>query len=204
MTLVLVRHGESEGNRLGVAQGQRDYVLTARGRRQAAAVAAHLAGSRAVAVYASDLARASETGEAIANALGLALEHRAALREQRFGEREGMTWEQAVARWGPELRVGAGRIPGEEAALDFRRRVAAELDALAERHREEVAICVAHIGTILVAIAHVLELPEDVYPPFSIANCSITVLEHTGGRATLGAVNDRCHLRGSDGEEEAR
>ena len=51
MTLIFVRHGESTGNREGVAQGWRDYPLSELGQRQAAAAARRLAGCGAAAAW---------------------------------------------------------------------------------------------------------------------------------------------------------
>ena len=97
----------------------------------------------------------------IAGRCGQALELRADLREQRFGEREGLTWAQAVARWGDDLRVGAGRVPGEERGDQFRQRVTGEFLLLARRHRDDVAVCAAHGGTVLAVLAHVLGMAAE-------------------------------------------
>ncbi len=199
MKLILVRHGESQGNRLGVAQGWRDYTLTDRGRRQAAAVATRLAAVDAAAIYSSDLIRAGETADIIAAEHDLTADRRAELREQRFGEREGLSWAQAVERWGEQVRIGDGQIPGEESTATLRERVEREFDRLAERHRDEVAICVAHGGTIRVAIAHVLGLAPEAYPAVQLENASITVVETDRGGPLIASLNDHCHL-GAIGE----
>ncbi len=198
MTLIFVRHGESQGNRLRVAQGWRDYPLTDRGRRQAAAVAARLAAVDAAAVYSSDLNRASETGDIIAAWHELTPRRRADLREQRFGEREGLSWAQVVERWGAQVRIGDGQIPGEESTATLRERVAREFDVLAERHQDEVAICVAHGGTIRVAIAHVLGLAPEAYPAVQLENASITVVETDRDEPLIASLNDHCHLGAID------
>ena len=199
MTLIFVRHGESQGNLLRVAQGWLDYPLTEKGRRQAAAVAARLAPVDVAAVYSSDLSRASETGEIVAAHHDLAAERRASLREQRFGEREGLTWAQVVERWGEDVRIGSGRLPGEESTAALRERVAREFDLLAEQHRDELAICVSHGGTIRAVIAHVLGLPPEAHPRVHLANGSMTVVETERGRPLITSLNDDCHFRSEDG-----
>lgn len=199
MTLIFVRHGESEGNVLGVAQGWADYALTKRGRRQAEAVADHLAGRQPVALYSSDLVRAVATADVIASRLGLSVERREGLREQCFGERQGLTWEQCVERWGDGLVVGDGKVPGEEQTVAFRERVAAEFEALSERHREDVVVCVAHGGTILAVVAHVLGLDAGHYPALRLANGSLTVVEVERGQPAITALNHDRHLRGLEG-----
>src|SRR3954467_12688816 len=68
MEIMLLRHGESEGNAQGRMQGRRDYPLSALGREQAALAAAFI-GSRGLAlnaVYSSPLKRAAETASILA------------------------------------------------------------------------------------------------------------------------------------------
>lgn len=195
MTLMLVRHGESEGNVQRVTQGWLDYPLTEQGRRHAAAAAERLGVLEVAAVYSSDLSRASETAEIIAAAHGLPVERRADLREQCFGERQGLTWARAVERWGRQLRVGSGHIPGEESFPDFRARVAREFDLLAARHREDAAIVVTHGGTVRMIVGHVLGLPPGAYPGFHVGNGSITEVATDGPAPHIVSLNDGCHLR---------
>jgi broad specificity phosphatase PhoE len=70
MEIMLLRHGESEGNAQGRMQGRRDYPLSPLGREQAARAAAFISGSglKLDAVYASPLKRAFETATIVAAA----------------------------------------------------------------------------------------------------------------------------------------
>jgi probable phosphoglycerate mutase len=61
MRLLLVRHGETDWNTERRLQGHAAIPLSARGRRQAASLARHLAGHPVDACYTSDLRRALET-----------------------------------------------------------------------------------------------------------------------------------------------
>lgn len=199
MTLIFVRHGESTGNVRRIAQGWLDVPLTDLGRRQAAAAAERLAAEPVAALYSSDLGRATETAVPIGVAHGLTAEPRPALREQRFGEAQGLNWTEIVERWGADVRVGAGSIPGEETGDAFSERVAVEFEWLAARHRDGVAVCVAHGGTVRAVVAHVLGLPRGTVPPVHVANGSLTVVSTARGGPVLLALNDSCHLRGADG-----
>src|SRR5919201_5393932 len=64
--LVLVRHAQSTWNVLGRIQGQLDPPLSERGREQAQRLGERLSAQRWAAFYSSDLARAWETAELIA------------------------------------------------------------------------------------------------------------------------------------------
>src|SRR3989337_2728452 len=66
MRLILVRHGESEWNRIGRYQGQADAPLSDLGLRQADALANRLRHEQIDAIYTSPLQRARKTAEAIA------------------------------------------------------------------------------------------------------------------------------------------
>ena len=198
MTLILVRHGQSEGNALGVFQGWKDYALSDLGRRQAAAVAERLSDAGASALYSSDLLRAAETGELIAARAGLTLERREALRERGFGEGEGLSWAQIRERFGADVRIGEGAIPGEEPVASFSTRVTEEFELLMERHRDDLAICTSHGGTITTIVGHVLGMPATEWARVSIANCSLTVVEWERGRAVITSLGDGCHLDGLD------
>lgn len=100
LNIYFIRHGETDWNREGRLQGQRDIPLNALGEQQAARVGAHLAqlaGQRinTLPFFVSPLIRTRQTAEAARVALGLpALSYsiEARLREISFGAWEGKTW----------------------------------------------------------------------------------------------------------------
>lgn len=96
--LLLVRHGESEWNAVGRWQGWADPDLSELGRRQAA-VASRAVGA-VDAIVSSDLARAHQTAEIIAGALGIGpVVADAALRERDAGPWTGMTRREIEDEW---------------------------------------------------------------------------------------------------------
>ena len=96
--IIAVRHGETAWNVATRIQGQLDIGLNARGRWQAAQVAQALRGEPLQAAYASDLARAWDTAQAIAQASAVGLTAHVGLRERGFGEFEGLTHADIEAR----------------------------------------------------------------------------------------------------------
>jgi broad specificity phosphatase PhoE len=199
MTLVLLRHGESEGNVLRRIQGWRDYPLTERGHRQAAAAAGRLAHVPATALYTSPLARARQTADAVEAVTGHAAIELPDLREYCFGEAQGMTWDEAVARWGfSDNDWGAGRVPGEEGMERFRERVSQQFDALAQRHADSVAICVLHAGTLGAIVESLCGLPPHTHAALYTGNCGIGVIEQAGGASRIVMLNDQAHLSGNE------
>src|SRR5690349_12441668 len=94
--VLLIRHGQSEGNAARRFGGHTATPLSARGRRQANATARALQGEELTAIYSSDLARAVETAQALASLTGLEINPTSAFRERSVGVMEGLTFEDAA------------------------------------------------------------------------------------------------------------
>src|SRR5437868_5329919 len=100
--LFLVRHGESTWNWERRVQGQHDPPLSKRGRQQARELAAKLAGHPLAGFYSSDLSRARETAEPLAESLGREPALLPGLREIALGQWEGKTREELQAEFPAE------------------------------------------------------------------------------------------------------
>lgn len=89
--LYIVRHGQTDWNLDGKVQGQVDIPLNDTGRAQAAVAADKLARFNLEYIISSDLARAGETAQIIANKLNIRVEYEPRLREYDFGCLNGIT-----------------------------------------------------------------------------------------------------------------
>lgn len=207
MRLLFVRHGESVANAAGIYQGWYDSPLSALGRRQVALVARAIAARRdlrPIAVYASPLARAWDTGAAIGAALGLVPLPDPGLREIHVGAATGLTFAAVSERW-PDLATRRRALgldhgwPEGESGRQFFARVGGALDALIAAHRDddgapEAAVIVAsHGGTIRFALAH-LRGETAAWPGDHIDNCSISEAVLTANGARSIAINRIAHL----------
>src|SRR5258708_2207821 len=94
--VVIIRHGQSQGNAEGRFGGHTDTPLSPRGRKQAHATAKAFAAENFSAIYSSDLPRAIETAGPLAELTGVALQTTDALRERSVGVMEGLTFEEAA------------------------------------------------------------------------------------------------------------
>jgi broad specificity phosphatase PhoE len=117
--LYLVRHGETEWNRAGRFQGHTDVELSDVGREQARALAERLRSREINVVAASDLRRARETAEIIAQALNVPLACvDAGLRERGYGCFEGLTREECAQQfpelWEQHAKGISVEVPGAE------------------------------------------------------------------------------------------
>jgi len=106
--LVLLRHGRTAYNHAGIWQGQADVPLDDVGRLQVKAAAEYLLAQRPVAVVASDLARARDTGQAVADAAGVPLALDRRLREIDVGVWEDRT-DADIAASGDDEALAAYR-----------------------------------------------------------------------------------------------
>lgn len=97
-----MRHGRTAWNAGRRFQGHSDIPLDDEGRAQASALVALLDRVRIDLAVASDLSRAAETARIVLGARQVPLRLDADWREMRFGDWEGLTWEQIVALQ-PEL-----------------------------------------------------------------------------------------------------
>src|SRR5262247_211745 len=87
--VLLIRHGQSEGNAERRFGGHTATPLSLRGRRQATATAEALKNDSITAIYSSDLARAVETAQPLATLTRLPVNTAEAFRERSVGVMEG-------------------------------------------------------------------------------------------------------------------
>jgi len=170
--LLLVRHGESEGNALRRYTESDRVPLTPAGREQAARAAAFLQAEFAPArIVSSPFTRAHQTAEIIAATLRLPIELEPELREQFLGELHGQPYDAALATPGYDsLPRWEWRPPAGETLVEVRERASRALLALAGEARQRDVVVVSHAGTIQSCWAHIEDSWESV--PY-IPNCSI-------------------------------
>ena len=98
--LVLIRHGYSSGNKERRFSGQIDLPLSAEGIHQAELVCAYIEENYKVdAIYASDLQRAIDTVQPLADKLGMPIRSHRELRELDEGIWQGMLMTEVEAKY---------------------------------------------------------------------------------------------------------
>lgn len=155
--LILIRHGETDWNRELRFQGQVDVPLNAVGHEQARRVAARLAGESVHHLISSDLTRAQQTAQPVAqhslSPLPLDPVTDAALREQNFGQVDGMRVADIKAQypddWARWVQFQADdAFAGGESTRQFHARVMAAVRALAQKHPQQTLVVVTHGGVL--------------------------------------------------------
>jgi len=172
--IALVRHGETEWNRLGKVQGHSDIPLNDAGRAQAAGAGEALRGGDYGLLVSSPLGRANETAEIIGRAVGLEVSATYdGLKERFYGVAEGMTASEYYASFPDRQATNAETVDELTArALDTLREIAASAGG-----RDVIAV--AHGGLIAAVLRHASggSLPrENEY----VANCSQQIIDVTG------------------------
>lgn len=159
----LIRHGQTDPNRLGLIQGQGlDAPLNATGQAQAAALAARFADVPLDAVVASPMRRARATAEALAAPHGLPVALDAGWMEMHWGVFEGLAptdetdtvFQRIVASWA--AGDYADRVDGGEPLLDVQARVLGAWQRLLDRHAGQTVAVVSHGRALRVLLASLL------------------------------------------------
>lgn len=187
-TLILVRHGQSTGNLMGVYCGQIDFPLSDLGFAQAERTGAYLKENYSIdTIYSSDLVRAMQTAEPTARAFGLKTIPDVDLREICVGEWQGQnadlifqTKAEEMKRW----RTESDYAPkGGESFGELRVRINRFLDRVLEANQDQTVAVFAHAGTIGTILARCISNKEErlaLVKNGELENASVTVLHFCG------------------------
>lgn len=204
--VLLIRHGQSEGNAARRFGGHTATPLSPRGRKQAQATARALKDEGITAIYSSDLARAMETAQSLAKLTGLSVNPTSAFRERSVGVMEGLTFEDAAQQHPDEYAALLRRdfehvLTGGESYRQLLDRAWQKLDEIIARHRGGKIVVFSHTGTICILALHLmgaLDAPELRPVWISNANCAITRFElRDDGFVRVLTINDTRHLSGT-------
>jgi broad specificity phosphatase PhoE len=202
MTLiVLVRHGETEWNRVERFRGRADVPLNDTGLAQAEATARRITAEwQPATIYSSPLSRAVRTAEAIAQPLGLPVQIHGGLADIDYGRWQGLTPDEARAQWPEKVDAWycnpqSASIPGGETLDRVRVRAMKAVNQLAARHPGQTIVLVGHTVVNRAILLGVLGLRNNRFWHLRQDTCALNLFEAEGGDFTLGSMNDTCHLR---------
>ncbi|WKZ32426.1 MAG: histidine phosphatase family protein [Thermodesulfobacteriota bacterium] len=169
--LYLIRHGQVVNHHEYRYNGHFDIDITPTGVDQMRRVSEFLATEPIKAVYSSDLQRAVKGARIIGKALGIEPVMVHDLRELNLGRWEGLTREEAIARYPEEADfsfkdLATSKVKEGESLVELRARVVPALATLLDRHRHESVCVVAHGGVNRVVLSEAMGLPLERF--FSI------------------------------------
>lgn len=202
-TILFIRHGQSEGNTLGVFTGHSGYPLTELGHKQAEMTGEYIRRNYAVdGVYCSDLPRAFQTAEHIANKFALPVITDCRLREINAGQWENKQFDElpelfpeAYAVWMKDLICA--RCTGGESVVEISERATEALQDIAIANPGKCIVVVAHATTLRAALCKISGGTREIMNALGWgSNCGINVLSYENGNLNVESVNYSEHLEG--------
>ncbi len=200
MKLLLTRHGQTDWNIAGRYQGQSDVPLNQTGQTQAAQIAKRLSTETIHAIYTSDLSRAANTAQAIADFHQLEIKKDSRLRELSFGDWEGMTYKEMAAH-SPDLfskwMTDSMNIstPNGETLAQLAARVKSAFDQIKDDHKDQTVLIVSHSGALQSLLAVTLGVDLNRYWQFRVSQVSLSELIIVEDTVTLNLLNDVSHFQ---------
>lgn len=200
-----VRHGVTEWNKLLRYQGSTDIPLLDSGREEAARLGArlHCLSGKVSKIISSPLARARETAEIIAEALGITvIETWDELTEVGFGSWEGLTVSQIIEKDGEAFfnRWRGGQLDyspaSGETCSSFFTRASVAADRILSGS-EDLSIIVGHGAIFRVLFIPLLgQAKSSIFWRMRLDNCSISGVDiDKKHRASMAFLNDTLHLK---------
>ena len=184
-TLIVIRHGESEGNKGGYFTGNVNVSLTDMGRKQALMVRDYLKEYKIDKVYSSDLDRAYETALPIAEYHGVEVEKRPGIREINGGKWERMVYADIKEQYGDEYNVwledmGNALCTDGESVAQLSERVEKEINSIIAENEGKTIAVVCH-GTPIRALACIWKNVDiqDMQDVPWVSNASVSVVKYS-------------------------
>ncbi len=193
MLIYVIRHGETELNVRQVRQGWLDAPLNQAGRDLARLTGQALRNIHFDGCFSSPLIRARETVEIVLRESGNAdvpIQTDDRLKEINFGEEEGLPATACVGN--PEEEklffTDAFRFPGfpgGESIQDLCERTGSFMRELIEKEAYENVLIGAHGCALRAMLNPYYDHPEHFWQGRVALNCSVSILEASGGKARL-------------------
>lgn len=200
MRLIIVRHGESEWNRIGRYQGQEDAPLSSLGISQAAALGERLRSESFQSIYTSPLQRAAHTAAAIArHHPEVPVYQEPALLEIHHGAWQGLMIDQVVELYQEALQEWRrfptrSQFPGGESFSNILKRVLEFKERLIATHADQTVLASTHDVVVKILVADALGMNMDRINRIWVTNASISVVEYGGELPYLVSLSEACHL----------
>lgn len=202
--IILIRHGETEWNRLHRFQGRSDIPLNQKGNNQARALALALKNETITAIYSSPLVRAIETAHHIGRFHpSTPLIKESGLMEMDLGDFEGMeaqrwaiehldfqkAWEET-----PATLV----MPGGESLKEVQQRAVDTLKRISEPYGPDSTLLIcSHNFVIISLLCFASKIPLNQFRKLRQDNAALNIIYKDGTKFQVVKVNDRRHLQES-------
>ncbi len=193
MRLIIVRHGQTEGNVKKIMQGQSHGRLTREGRAQARGLGLRLKDEKIAVIYSSDLSRSVHTTREISKFHKAHVHHVKDLREMDVGIFEGRSWELFSKRMRANKIRSQFRPKGGESYLDVKRRLEKFTLKLYKKHPRSTVLLSTHGIAIRCLMSIYLGIPLEETTKLHTRNAGVLILNvgKTGARKILDEITAR-------------
>lgn len=188
-TLYIVRHGQTEWNRLGLLQGLLASPLTEEGLAEAEAFRPEITALNPEVVYSSDQERALTTARILTADLNRIIHTHIGLREMNFGIFQGKSWDYIKREMADIYEIYREddpdyEIPEGESHNQFHNRVISAMEEIRRAHCGKRILIVTHGGTINKMLAYAEGLAPSANRFFRSKNLALNILEYENGNYT--------------------
>ncbi|NIX15823.1 MAG: histidine phosphatase family protein [Candidatus Dadabacteria bacterium] len=199
MNLILIRHGETEWNKQGLCQGKSDINLSEFGKVQATHLSQSLKDHQIDSIYSSNLKRAYETAELIAENHGVNVEVEDGLREMDQGDFEGKPFVKLRETHGEVLQSWRAdpanfRIPNGETLQEVQDRAFNAINNISINNEGKTVLIVSHNFTIITLLCKFQGTSLDDFYKYKISETSKHIINFKDDRYTIETFNNTDHL----------
>lgn len=199
--IILVRHGECEGNIKRMFRGRADFPLNEKGLIQAQDLARELKNFPVKYIYSSPLVRARQTAEAIGEQCGAEVKIEEGFNNIELGSWEGRFMKKIAQEYPKEWELWVHnpeklKVEDMETLYDVQKRAKACLDSLVSQHNGEVLVVVSHRAVLKPLIAACLNIASPYFWKIHLDTASYSLLSCKKGRGyCLIQSNQTKHLK---------
>jgi 2,3-bisphosphoglycerate-dependent phosphoglycerate mutase len=199
--LILVRHGQTNGNVQRLLQGRTDEPLSEFGQQQAATMAQRVAEEFKIdRLLCSPLLRAQQTAAHLTALTELEARIEDGLQEIDFGDFEGAAADdisqshpEFFARW-QDVELEDFYWPNGESRMGFHQRAVSTLQQIAVTHQQLTVAVVSHGGLLGSYLAQVRGISPNDWQATALHNCSVSVVTLSSEEIEVESFNDIGHL----------
>ena len=200
MKFFVVRHGETDWNKLGRFQGHTDISLNDRGLSQARETAVASEDWGYTAIYSSPLVRTVQVAEEIAKVTPMLVSQEPGLKELNLGDLEGVTgeemrndWPALFAAWRTEPEKMS--MPNGESLGELRDRTWQVILDIEQKHSSDDSIVViSHNFAIRSIVNELLGMPLAYFHRMSLNLASVCTFDSDERGRRLTGYNSTSHL----------
>ena len=200
MKFFVVRHGETDWNKLGRFQGHTDISLNDRGLSQASETAVASEDWGYTAIYSSPLVRTVQVAEEIAKVTPMLVSQEPGLKELSLGDLEGVTgeemrndWPALFAAWRTEPEKMS--MPNGESLGELRDRTWQVILDIEQKHSSDDSIVViSHNFAIRSIVNELLGMPLAYFHRMSLNLASVCTFDSDERGRRLTGYNSTSHL----------